>query len=520
MILYIFLCVALPVQNLWQISRERTQSIPLSADLQRKKSGTEINLHRQMSCHTPLGPLPGGLFYPLSYSSQDSILLGDQVEAEETTDSAHDKINVMKKKTVLALFGFVLGYLVTGAVVFQMLEKPFEALKQGELSKHRILFLNEHTCLQEDRLDEFIEQVKEAIGYGVDPSANATNVTTRWDIGSCFFFAGTVITTIGFGTNAPKTEGGQIFCIFYALVGIPLFGILLAGVGDHLGSSLRKGIGKVEVLFLKWHVSPTLVRVISAVLFILIGCLLFVFIPMLIFQKIESWTFLESIYFVVITLTTIGFGDYVAGDGAGNEHTWYKPLVWFWILLGLAYFASILTMIGNWLRALTRKTRAEMGGLTAHAANWTASMTAEMKLPHRGMSLNFQERLQKQKGSMEAPGLQQIDVEQDEEEQKEESEEEDKDPPHILPPSPPVIKLTSPVSPSMKTNDEETKVLEWGKNMAFIDESSDSQSEKGEREKGVERGGKGRTPRGKRKRRGLKGDSHPVPRNRDKGESG
>lgn len=43
----------------------------------------------------------------------------------------------------------------------------------------------------------------------------------------------------------------------------------------------------------------------------------------------------------------------------GSDH-WYKPLVWFWILLGLAYFASILTMIGNWLRVLSKKTRAEV----------------------------------------------------------------------------------------------------------------------------------------------------------------
>lgn len=39
----------------------------------------------------------------------------------------------------------------------------------------------------------------------------------------------------------------------------------------------------------------------------------------------------------------------------------YKPLVWLWIVFGLAYFASILTMIGNWLRMLSKKTRAEVG---------------------------------------------------------------------------------------------------------------------------------------------------------------
>lgn len=54
----------------------------------------------------------------------------------------------------------------------------------------------------------------------------------------------------GFGNTSPKTEGGQLFCIFYALVGIPLFGILLAGVGDHLGTGLRKTVAKIETLFL------------------------------------------------------------------------------------------------------------------------------------------------------------------------------------------------------------------------------------------------------------------------------
>lgn len=53
-------------------------------------------------------------------------------------------------------------------------------------------------------------------------------------------------------------------------------------------------------------------------------------------------------------------GSVPAGAGAGAAHPWYPPLVWFWILLGLAYFASILTMIGNWLRALTQRTRAEV----------------------------------------------------------------------------------------------------------------------------------------------------------------
>lgn len=70
----------------------------------------------------------------------------------------------------------------------------------------------------------------------------------------------------------------------------------------------------------KWNVSQTKIRVISTVLFILFGCLLFVTLPAIIFKQIEGWSTLEAIYFVVITLTTIGFGDFVAGEGERRHH--------------------------------------------------------------------------------------------------------------------------------------------------------------------------------------------------------
>lgn len=74
--------------------------------------------------------------------------------------------------------------------------------------------------------------------------------------------------------------------------------------------------------------SQTKIRVISTILFILAGCIVFVTIPAVIFKYIEGWTALESIYFVVVTLTTVGFGDFVAGKQPGHsqllEPLWVK----------------------------------------------------------------------------------------------------------------------------------------------------------------------------------------------------
>lgn len=68
----------------------------------------------------------------------------------------------------------------------------------------------------------------------------------------------------------------------------------------------------------KWKVSQTKIRVISTLLFILFGCLIFVALPAVIFKYIEDWSTLESVYFVVITLTTIGFGDFVVGEKSNS----------------------------------------------------------------------------------------------------------------------------------------------------------------------------------------------------------
>ncbi|KAB0342363.1 hypothetical protein FD754_019289 [Muntiacus muntjak] len=146
----------------------------------------------------------------------------------------------------------------------------------------------------------------------------------------------------------------------------------------------------------KKQVSQTKIRVISTILFILAGCVVFVTIPAVIFKYIEGWTALESIYFVVVTLTTVGFGDFVAGGNAGiNYREWYKPLVWFWILVGLAYFAAVLSMIGDWLRVLSKKTKEEVGEIKAHAAEWKANVTAEFRETRRRLSVEIHDKLQR-----------------------------------------------------------------------------------------------------------------------------
>ncbi|XP_065727640.1 potassium channel subfamily K member 10 [Phocoena phocoena] len=303
---------------------------------------------------------------------------------------------IMKCKTVVAIFVVVVVYLVTGGLVFRALEQPFESSQKNTIAMEKAEFLRDHVCVSPQELETLIQHALDADNAGVSPIGNSSNNSSHWDLGSAFFFAGTVITTIGYGNIAPSTEGGKIFCILYAIFGIPLFGFLLAGIGDQLGTIFGKSIARVEKVFRKKQVSQTKIRVISTILFILAGCVVFVTIPAVIFKYIEGWTALESIYFVVVTLTTVGFGDFVAGGNAGIHYReWYKPLVWFWILVGLAYFAAVLSMIGDWLRVLSKKTKEEVGEIKAHAAEWKANVTAEFRETRRRLSVEIHDKLQR-----------------------------------------------------------------------------------------------------------------------------
>ncbi|XP_016310991.1 potassium channel subfamily K member 10-like [Sinocyclocheilus anshuiensis] len=307
-------------------------------------------------------------------------------------------LTVMKWKTVLAVFVVVVAYLVAGGLVFRALEQPFESNQKDTITLKKAAFLEKHSCVTRDELEELIKHSVDAVNAGVSPIGDTSYNSSHWDLGSSFFFAGTVITTIGYGNISPSTEGGKIFCILYAIFGIPLFGFLLAGVGDQLGTIFVKSIAKVEKMFRRKHnqISQTKIRVASTLLFILAGCILFVTIPAIIFKHIEGWTGLEAIYFVVITLTTVGIGDYVAGGNRRIEYRkWYRPLVWFWILVGLAYFAAVLSMIGDWLRVLSKKTKMEVGEIKAHAAEWKANVRAELRETRRRLSVEVHDKLQR-----------------------------------------------------------------------------------------------------------------------------
>lgn len=95
----------------------------------------------------------------------------------------------------------------------------------------------------------------------------------------------------------------------YALIGIPLCLVMFQAVGERLNYFTSVGIQfiKKTIKLKNNEVSQTELVFVGGMLAILV-----ITGGAAIFTHYEGWTYFNSIYYCVITLTTIGFGDYVA----------------------------------------------------------------------------------------------------------------------------------------------------------------------------------------------------------------
>ena len=148
--------------------------------------------------------------------------------------------------------------------------------------------------------------------------------------------------------------------IFYALGGIPIALVFLATMGKVFDKWVEFGIKLLGRNLAKRRI----VKIIALILFILLGLCFFVFLPSMAFDLLEQWNYFESVYFSFVTLTTIGFGDFVPSksgstlDDAAQHvldheidtdhlHGFYRICTAVWIWFGLAFISLLITRIQN-----------------------------------------------------------------------------------------------------------------------------------------------------------------------------
>ncbi|XP_010598679.2 potassium channel subfamily K member 6 [Loxodonta africana] len=238
------------------------------------------------------------------------------------------------------------AYLVLGALLVARLEGPHEARLRAELGTLRAKLLQRSPCVAAPALDAFVERVLAAGRLGRAVFANASGAANvsdaTWDFVSAFFFASTLVTTVGYGYTTPLTDGGKAFAITFALLGVPATMLLLTASAQRLSLlvthkplswlSLRRGWDPRRAA--RWHL-VVLLGVVVTICFL---------VPAVVFIHLEeAWSFLDALYFCFISLSTIGLGDYVPGEAPGQPYrALYKVLVTAYLFLGLVAMVLVL----------------------------------------------------------------------------------------------------------------------------------------------------------------------------------
>ncbi|XP_043526139.1 uncharacterized protein LOC122537192 isoform X2 [Frieseomelitta varia] len=195
-----------------------------------------------------------------------------QGNTERTTEERRffQKIYIQKIKSIAGHVGLLIAlmlYTAIGGLVFRHIELPAELTRleilRANLRAERYSFINAVSnntdvsnlrTLVSVKLRAYEEAVQEAAQGGflisfVTDTVDQENrdaadlppiVTERWSVLQAVFFASTVLTTIGYGNVVPSTNGGRMFCILFAFVGIPLTLIVIADWGKLFAGGVVK----------------------------------------------------------------------------------------------------------------------------------------------------------------------------------------------------------------------------------------------------------------------------------------
>lgn len=160
----------------------------------------------------------------------------------------------------------------------------------------------------------------------------------------------------GYGHAAPGTDAGKVFCMFYAILGIPLTLVMFQSLGERMNTLVRLLLKKVKKCL---GMRTTNVSMENMVLVGFLSCMGTLCIGAAAFSYFEGWTFFHAYYYCFITLTTIGFGDFVAlqKNEALQKKPPYVAFSFMYILVGLTVIGAFLNLVV--LRFLTMNSEDE-----------------------------------------------------------------------------------------------------------------------------------------------------------------
>ena len=319
--------------------------------------------------------------------------------AEGEDEVSNSKIDEKKLRRHSACIVFlVLFYAIFGAIMFKKIEQePHIIISRqrrvniDQFLKNQTKYLESKEAITQQDLSRIIKFALDEleVDYEFELGVKAKHFESgeidfiedekthfHWGIIEAFFLCLSIMTTIGYGTRTPTTELGKVMVIIYGMIGIVLIGLFV--------SILTKKFTLWVQRFDDWYKQNSICYRLGNNFFvywlIFFNCLQLI-IPALVFYGMEkstrnennledidstqelkssrdlgqNWSIVDSIYYVFVTLSTIGFGDYLPAQNRLEPANFaeavitlfYLFFILVWVLSGLVQLNFVLCLISE-----------------------------------------------------------------------------------------------------------------------------------------------------------------------------
>jgi len=163
------------------------------------------------------------------------------------------------------------------------------------------------------------------------------SLANPWNFEDSAWFVFTIVTTVGYGHIAPITKAGRFFVIFYSIPAIISMAYFIKMLINYYNSCpCKKGSVRTQVLTLP------------------LFFIFYLWVSGWILHLCEGWRTGEGVYYIWITISTIGFGDYTTNS---NDTAIENAVILLVLVNGLFLFSYAINVIGNVLEYFTKPER-------------------------------------------------------------------------------------------------------------------------------------------------------------------
>nr|XP_054750617.1 potassium channel subfamily K member 2-like [Lytechinus pictus] len=300
----------------------------------------------------------------------NSDVQGDTEPEQTISPSPPSSSSVIKKwLRCFILLAVILTYLFVGAFVFRAMERPLAVQAHEDFQAALHQFELQNDCLCEEDVDELLNIVMMALREGayvggdryanlmIGGIINETSFARMWSYKPNFILVTSVVTTVGFGYTTPRTDRGQFFCVIYAIMGIPFLGTIIWSVGKIL-QSFAQPVIKISK---RLHIS-VVTRSCFWTPWVFFFNLLLAYILLMVPSSVihyhtqKDWSWLQCMYFAMVTMTTIGFGDIEVENHPGGA----EPVRFF---IQSGHFVLLITCVAILSIMFNNVSKAERQGV-------------------------------------------------------------------------------------------------------------------------------------------------------------